>query len=314
MLLAQALLQRQLAKRRARPKLRPIYPPQGIEYQRALVRYARMCELVIREYLVEPLPGILAQSLAPTVEPSSATTSSESQLSARSDDIGTDIERALRTIRAILEAGGSQFMLAIAKMLDSVQANHARNFVQAYGAHIPGINPTIGAEPWLREQMAVAIQENVRLIKSIPGDLLDEVQSVINRGVLEGTQTAELGELIEARFGITERRARGIARDQTSKWHSSVNRLRCVDAGVEELEWSTSNDDRVRPTHRANQGKRFPIDKPPAATGHAGHDPNCRCCEIPVIPEYEAEGEGVDAELGFEEARAAKERHLAVGR
>lgn len=310
--LAARILQKQLAQKRKRPKLRALFPPQGIEYQRALVNFARLCERIIRERLVDQMPRMQAGSITPTASaPSSA--ASDSTTLARADDLGSDLERTLRTIRSILEAGGAGLARAVNSMLNTVQMTHARGFVEAYGTSLPNINPTIGAEDWLREQLDLATQENMRLIRSIPEQLLGDVQRIVVQGAMEGRHALEIGKQIEERFGMTERRARGIARDQTSKWHSAVHRLRCVDAGVTELEWSTSLDDRVRPTHRANHGKRFPINKPPAATGHAGHDPNCRCCEIPVVPEYEADGEGVDAEFGFEEARAAQARRLSAG-
>jgi SPP1 gp7 family putative phage head morphogenesis protein len=295
-LFASRVFTKQLARKRKKPKLRPLYPPQGIEYQRAMVTYARVCEATVRKYLLEPLPNILGQSTAPEV--------------ARTDDMASDLDRALRAIRQILEAAGAPVQQLVARLLQQQQTQHARNFVEAYGTTIPGINPLIGAERWLRERFQLELSENVRLIKSIPEQLLGQVESIINRGVLEGTSTVEIGKQITERFGVTERRGRFIARDQVSKWHSSLNRLRMVDAGLEEYEWSTSLDDRVRPTHRARHGKVYRLDTPPSGTGHPGHEPNCRCTEIPIVPEYDAEERPVDAGLGYEEARAARDRRL----
>jgi SPP1 gp7 family putative phage head morphogenesis protein len=300
--LASRVLTKQLQRKRKRPKLRALYPPQGIEYQRAMVTYTRLIERVVREYLLDPLPHILGQSTAPT-----------GSQQTRTDDLGSDLERALRRIRGILEAAGAPVQQLVARLLGQQQAQHARNFVEAYGTSIPGINPLIGAEEWLRERFQIELAENARLIKSIPEQLLGQVEGIINRGVLDGTSTVEIGKQIAERFGVTERRGRNIARDQVSKWHSSLNRLRMVDAGVEEYEWSTSLDDRVRPTHRARHGNVYRLDTPPPGTGHPGHEPNCRCTEIPVISEYEAEERPQSAGLGYAEARAARDKRLAAG-
>ncbi|MET0155760.1 MAG: phage minor head protein [Rickettsiales bacterium] len=44
--------------------------------------------------------------------------------------------------------------------------------------------------------------------------------------------------------------------------------------------WRTSGDDKVRPSHAANEGKIFAGEDPPE-TGHPGEDYNCRCIAEP---------------------------------
>ncbi len=46
--------------------------------------------------------------------------------------------------------------------------------------------------------------------------------------------------------------------------------------------WRTQRDNKVRPSHRANEGKIFSWDSPPP-TGHPGEAPNCRCYAEPHI-------------------------------
>lgn len=45
--------------------------------------------------------------------------------------------------------------------------------------------------------------------------------------------------------------------------------------------WRTSGDDKVRPSHAANEGRIFNWDVAPA-TGHPGEEPGCRCVAEPV--------------------------------
>jgi len=45
--------------------------------------------------------------------------------------------------------------------------------------------------------------------------------------------------------------------------------------------WRTSGDDKVRPSHAANEGRIFNWDRAPA-TGHPGEEPGCRCTAEPV--------------------------------
>lgn len=44
--------------------------------------------------------------------------------------------------------------------------------------------------------------------------------------------------------------------------------------------WSTQDDDKVRPSHAANEGRIFAWDNPPA-TGNPGDEPGCRCMAVP---------------------------------
>ena len=48
-------------------------------------------------------------------------------------------------------------------------------------------------------------------------------------------------------------------------------------------QWLTSDDERVRPSHREKVGKFFRWDDPPADTGHPGADIQCRCVAIAAL-------------------------------
>lgn len=52
---------------------------------------------------------------------------------------------------------------------------------------------------------------------------------------------------------------------------------------TEEYVWRTEQDEKVRLTHRANDGHLFRWDDPPV-TGHPGDDYNCRCTAIQYTP------------------------------
>lgn len=138
-------------------------------------------------------------------------------------------------------------------------------------------------EPWLGDQLKLFASQNAQLITSIPEQELDRVVGDIERGLQQGLRFTEISKGIQKSFGITHRRATLIARDQTTKLNASLTKLRQQEVGVEEYIWQTSGDERVRPTHRANDGKKFRWDTPPKVTGHPGHDVNCRCIARPVL-------------------------------
>ncbi|PWU04918.1 MAG: hypothetical protein C5B43_03960 [Verrucomicrobia bacterium] len=138
-------------------------------------------------------------------------------------------------------------------------------------------------EPWLSDQLKLFSVQNSSLIKSLPEQELERVASTVERGLQQGMRFTDVSKEIQKSFGITHRRAKLIARDQTTKLNASLTKLRQEEVGVEEYIWQTSGDERVRPTHKANDGKKFRWDEPPAKTGHPGHDVNCRCVARPVL-------------------------------
>lgn len=138
-------------------------------------------------------------------------------------------------------------------------------------------------QPWLKDQLTLFATQNAQLITSIPNEELLRVSGAVERGLQEGASIKTITEDIEKSFGITRRRAKTIARDQTTKLNASLTKLRQQELGVDEYEWQTSGDERVRESHKKNDGKIFRWDSPPAATGHPGTDVNCRCVAIPIL-------------------------------
>lgn len=90
-------------------------------------------------------------------------------------------------------------------------------------------------------------------------------------------------------YGVSERKARFLARQETSLLVSKYREQSYKEAGVNYYKWSTSGDQRVRPDHKRLNNRIFSWDEPPivdSATGrraHPGEDFGCRCVAIPVI-------------------------------
>ena len=138
-------------------------------------------------------------------------------------------------------------------------------------------------QPWLQDQLTLFANQNAQLINSIPQQELLRVAGDVERGLQEGASLKTITESIKNSFGITRRRAKNIARDQTTKLNASLTKLRQQELGVDSYEWQTSGDERVRESHRLNDGKIFRWDDPPKKTGHPGTDVNCRCVAIPIL-------------------------------
>jgi SPP1 gp7 family putative phage head morphogenesis protein len=170
-----------------------------------------------------------------------------------------------------------------AQMVDTVNQQDAetlqRSIQQAYGLDI---TPVLRAQN-IQPTLTLAQRANVNLIKSIPSQYFDRLNTVVLTGVQQGQRYTDIAADVKNLYGVTDSRAKLIARDQTSKTNAAITEARQTDLGIEEYVWMTAGDERVRPTHEDNDGKTFRWDDPPAETGHPGHDINCRCVAVPVI-------------------------------
>jgi SPP1 gp7 family putative phage head morphogenesis protein len=142
----------------------------------------------------------------------------------------------------------------------------------------------LAAEPWLAPKLETWAAENVALIKSIPQRYFSEVEAAVLRGVNAGTRPESIAADLEERFGVAEDRAALVARDQTNKLFGDLNRQRQGDLGVSAFIWRTSNDERVRESHRELEGERFEWSDPPLVDGEPsipGSPIQCRCVAEP---------------------------------
>ncbi len=144
------------------------------------------------------------------------------------------------------------------------------------------VNP-IGDEPYLQNQINSFVKQNVSLITNIGDEQTRRIEASLLRDLSNGLGSAEIRRNLVKIENFSRNRAKLIARDQTAKFNSELSGLRMQNVGIDEYEWLTAGDERMRPRHQAQNGKIFRNDTPPAGTGHPGHEVNCRCTRQPVI-------------------------------
>lgn len=122
---------------------------------------------------------------------------------------------------------------------------------------------------------------NVSLIKNIPQDIIVKLQKAYGEGVsFRGT---EVEEYVKERLG---KRAKLIIRTESAKLNSALTEVRSLKLGLRAYIWSTSEDRRVRASHKMMDGvlvfwgTRLELDK---MVGNAGEFPNCRCVPLSVF-------------------------------
>lgn len=174
------------------------------------------------------------------------------------------------------------FRLAVEKRSDAVLRKILRD---------AGISVKFQMTPAMRDIAKATVEQNVSLIKSIPAQFHTQVEGLVMRSVTAGRDLSYLTDELQARFGITRRRAAFIARDQNEKATAAFTRARQIEIGIEEAIWLHSHGGKEpRPTHLTNDGKRYNV-----AIGWKDPDPkvnkyifpgeliNCRCVSKPIV-------------------------------
>lgn len=150
-----------------------------------------------------------------------------------------------------------------------------------------GISPS---DVRLSSEVAHARDKNIRLVEDAARDYAADVRELFDSEDVYNLRNEELRdrliEKMKERGEVNESRAALIARDQTLKLNGAMTRIRQTNAGVTSYVWSTSNDERVRDTHKELDGQQFDWSSPPEP-GHPGEDYQCRCVAIPVIDELD---------------------------
>jgi SPP1 gp7 family putative phage head morphogenesis protein len=95
------------------------------------------------------------------------------------------------------------------------------------------------------------------------------------------TDKLNIDTLARACFDSSNTLSKLFARDQMQRFNKACTLATFSSAKVKRVKWITSHDGRVRPTHKALDGKIFNVDDLPKEVD----DYNCRCGLVPV--EYE---------------------------
>lgn len=254
--------------RRGTVTMRPIEVTQALE---------RELYLIMREVVVHWRNG-LRDELLPLYERERAL------LSAMTRDQGPDSLEA--GIAAIAE-GARRLVINLDPRLQSwvtrIERWHRGRWVNGVrttaGVDVDGLVRNLVADDEVRAFQRWASG----LIRDLSDDLRRRVEAEVYQGFAQQTPRRKIGKVLSEALEITRKRAEFIAVDQSNKLSGKMDELRSREAGVDRYRWRTAGDERVRPTHRANEGKVFSWDKPPATTGHPRTEPRCRCTSQPYI-------------------------------
>ena len=148
----------------------------------------------------------------------------------------------------------------------------------------------LNSNPFFRSQ----IEKNASIIKSLPGRVSTEVTKSVSVRTVKG----ERAESIEAQISqlapnLSRNHVRLIARTETAKTQAAITETRAVGLNRTFYIWRTSQDQRVRSSHKHMEGVICEFTSPPSpeelngdpAVGYynPGNIYNCRCYAEPVL-------------------------------
>ena len=147
----------------------------------------------------------------------------------------------------------------------------------------------------MRDSYKAVVQTQVELIRSIPAQYLKDVRTAVWANLTTGGGDMEALRIrIQDIYGIADRRASFIARDQTNKAKAVFEEARRHEVGVEEAIWQHSNAGqekykRVTHVEASQQRIRYRIKEGwlDPATGKRiwpGTEIGCRCTSRAIIP------------------------------
>lgn len=154
-----------------------------------------------------------------------------------------------------------------------------------------------------RLKIAEEWQNNMDLwIKNFTEEQIKELRQTVHQAIFAGNRYESLIKGIETNYGVSKRKAKFLARQETNLLMAKFKETRYTAAGVNEYRWGcvkmphdTSPDPRkhvlgnVRYYHGVLEGQTFRWDDPPVTNknperrNNPGQDYNCRCFARPIV-------------------------------
>lgn len=143
--------------------------------------------------------------------------------------------------------------------------------------------------PELEDVSGALIANNVSLMESIPQQYMKDITGEVMRSITTGRGLQDLIPALEKYEGITKRRAKEIAYDQTRKAFTAINKQKMLDLGLKKFRWLHSRGGQYpRPSHLdILNGKIFTFENleaeqaalgvPVKDRGLPGYPINCGC-------------------------------------
>lgn len=143
--------------------------------------------------------------------------------------------------------------------------------------------------------VAEQVQRNAQIIKTLPIEISSKVTDYIAAETFNGRRAYDIAKEIKSMFPESSKaKANLIARTEVSKTQFALTQARAENMGINWYVWKTSEDSRVRSSHKHMDDVLVKWSDPPSPEAligkkstlghyHAGCSPNCRCYPEPLV-------------------------------
>ncbi|OOG85853.1 phage head morphogenesis protein [Pseudomonas sp. A25(2017)] len=139
----------------------------------------------------------------------------------------------------------AQIQRVAASTVSRAEADNAEDFRKSVNQAV-GVDFDLIARPkGMQDYLEASTAENVNLIKSIPTEYFQKVETIVLGGMKDGLAPSAIAKQIQEETGVSARRAKLIARDQVSQLNADLTEKRQAAAGIEFYKSEDAGDQRV---------------------------------------------------------------------
>lgn len=213
---------------------------------------------------------------------------------ARAENMHKALERELDRLQTKLDAG---------QLVAPIPADQAVEAVEdGFESAAAALGITKRIPKAARAAMEARYAADVRpYVVAATAEYIDGVHKAVIDNAARGYRYEAIVADIEHFVGVSERKAKFIARQETAIFMAGYRQERFTDAGVTRYRWSTSHDVRVRPYEDEQKLKKYGdhriLDKEVFTYAHKapaqymsrkkpsnpGEDYGCRCVDLPIL-------------------------------
>lgn len=153
-----------------------------------------------------------------------------------------------------------------------------------------GVPPSLDAAG--KERIAEEYATNLKLsIQEFTDEQILELREKVTKAAFIGNRYETMVDDIRKSYGVSQNKAKFLARQETNLLMAKYKEVRYQDAGVNDYIWrcvAGTKQHPVRPMHARLNGKRFSFSAPPVTDNlgnrnNPGEDYNCRCAAVPIV-------------------------------
>lgn len=152
----------------------------------------------------------------------------------------------------------------------------------------------------VKEKISEEYSNNMKLyIVGWTEEEILKLRAEVKASALKGARYENLIDDIKKSYGVSQNKAKFLARQETNLLLSKFKQEKYVESGIKQYRWgcvkmphqaknADYHEGDVRYYHAKNEGEVFDFDKPPIVNKngdrkHPGEDYNCRCFMIPIV-------------------------------